>query len=92
MSRALILIAALALASCATTGRPEPEVRTVTVQVPVAASCVPESLPGPPAYPDTPEAIRAAPDAAARTALIFAGRELRIQRSAEVEPVIAGCR
>ena len=88
----LIPLCALLLASCATNDAPEPVIRTVTVQVPVAVSCVPESLPGPPAYPDTPEAIRAAPDAAARTALIFAGRELRIQRSAEVEPVIAGCR
>ena len=92
MIRLVPLIAALALAGCATNEAPEPEVRTVTVRVPVAVSCVPESLPGPPDYPDTDAALRQAPDAAARYGLIVAGRVLRIQRAAEAEPVIDGCR
>ena len=88
----LIPLCALLLASCATNDAPEPVIRTVTVQVPVAVSCVPENLGPAPVYPDTPQALADAPDAAARFAIIAAGRLLRIQRAAEVEPVIAGCR
>ena len=92
MIRRLIPLAALALVGCGSNLKPEPEIRIQRVEVPVAVACVPESLPGPPAYPDTDEALRAAPDAAVRVGLIVAGRELRIQREAEVEPVLAGCR
>lgn len=92
MIRATIPLVALVLVSCGSNEKPEPEIRIQRVEVPVAVACVPESLPGPPTYPDTDEALRAAPDAAVRVGLIVAGRELRIQREAEVEPVIAGCR
>lgn len=60
--------------------------------IPTPVSCVPESLGAPPAYPDTDEALRAAPTADRRYQLILAGRELRIARAGEVEPVVAGCR
>jgi hypothetical protein len=92
MIRAAIPLAALVLVSCGSNVKPEPEIRIQRVEVPVAVACVPESLPGPREYPDTDEALRAATDAAVRVGLIVAGRELRTQRLAEVEPVIAGCR
>ena len=37
--KTIIMLAALALAGCATTPPPEPSVRTVTVNVPVAEPC-----------------------------------------------------
>ena len=80
----------LTLGGCATT--PEPEIRTVTVNVPVAAQCVPKSVAAAPAYPDTDDALRSAPDAAARYLLLFAGRMLRAARLAELEPTVEGCR
>ena len=70
----------------------EPEIRIVEVPVSVPVSCVPKNFPAKPPMPDSDEALRAAPDAAARYGLIAAGRVLRIQREAEVEPVLAGCR
>lgn len=88
--KALALLPILALAACAT--KPEPMIRTVEVKVPVAADCVPKALAGPPAYPDTVQALKAAPGAADRYQLLAAGRLLREQRLAEVEPVIAACR
>lgn len=82
---------ALALAGCETTPK-EPEIRTVEVKVPARVACVPESFPKAPEYPDTDKALKAAPSGAERYQLIQAGRILRIQRSAEVEPMIEGCR
>lgn len=88
----LVAVAAplLAAASCATTA--EPIVRTVEVRVPVPVKCVPAGLAGEPAYPDTDAAIRAQPGPAERYQLLAAGRLLRIQRSAETEPIIRACR
>lgn len=82
--------ASLLLTACA--GKSEPVIRTVEVRVPVPVSCVSDKLPEEPTYPDTDDAVKAAPDAAARYGLIAAGRVLRIQRAAEVEPVVKGCR
>ena len=83
--------ALLALTACASTP-PEPIVRTVEISAPVAVSCVPDSLGGPPDYPDTDEALRAAPGPAERYQLLIAGREARKARAGETEPVIALCR
>ncbi len=90
---AAVGIAALLLAGCAGRPalRPEVEIRTVEVAVPVALGCVPANMAAPSAYPDTDPALRAAADAAERYQLLFAGRQLRNARLAEVEPVIAGC-
>lgn len=79
----------LALAACA---HVEPRIVTRDVLVPVATSCVPEGLGPEPSYPDTADALKAARDAAERYLLMAQGRELRIARAAEVEPVIAACR
>jgi hypothetical protein len=91
-SRCLGLAAvALALAGCASDPK-EPVVRTVEVKVPVAVACVPEGFPKAPEYPDSDKALKAAPGGAERYQLIQAGRILRVQRAAETEPMIEGCR
>mgnify|MGYP000747660966 CR=1 FL=1 len=84
--------AALSLAACATTEAAPPErIVTVEVAVPVPSPCVPATLGPAPEYPDTDEALRAAPDPATRYQLLGAGRLLRNARLNEVEPVIAAC-
>lgn len=90
----LLPIAVLALAGCGGIPKklPEPIVITKEVKVPVAVSCVPPKLGGPPAYVDTKEALRKAAGPEDRYQLVIAGREQRIARLGEVEPVITGCR
>lgn len=91
--RWMVAIAALALAGCAHT--PEPEIRTVEVKVPVDdPACAREAvarLGEAPAYPDTPEALRAAPNLFERVKLILAGRELRIAREAALKDALEVC-
>lgn len=82
--------ASLLLTACA--GKSEPVIRTVEVSVPVPVACVPKDLPEEPSFPDDDASLKAAPDAAARYGLIAAGRVLRIQRAAEIEPVVLACR
>lgn len=79
-------------AACATTPDAVIEYRTVTVEVPVAVTCVPEALPQPPAYRVTLGALRSAPDAASRLLLAVEGLLERDARLLETEPVLAGCR
>lgn len=87
-----ILALAAVLSACATQPAPVATIRTVEVKVPVPTPCVPAALGPAPAYPDTAAALRAAPDAADRYRLMAAGRLLRDQRLAELEPVVKGCR
>jgi len=97
MKRIAILAACLALAGCGTTRieRPEPIIRTVEVKVPVDdPACAREAvarLGEAPAYPDTPEAIRAAPNLFERVKLLLAGRELRIAREAAITDALEAC-
>lgn len=79
------------LSGCGATQTPRPEIRTVTVNVPVSQPCVPSDLLGEPTYPDTDDALRAAPDAAERYRLVAAGRLLRISRNETLETVAKGC-
>lgn len=88
----LSAISLLALAGCAGGPDPEVSVRTETVYVERAVSCVPENLGDTPTFPDTDQALSSADDAAARYALLWAGRLLRMARLGETEPVIATCR
>lgn len=88
--RALILLACLALGACAST--PEPKIVTREVKMPVVTPCVPKGLGAEPSYPDTDAALKAAGGAADRYGLLAAGRALRQQRLAEVEPIIRACR
>lgn len=87
----LLFVAAFLSACGATTQAPRPEIRTQTVNVPVRQPCVPAELSPAPAYPDTDDALRAAPDAAERYRLVAAGRLLRITRNETLETVVKGC-
>ncbi len=59
---------------------------------PARVSCVPKTLAKPPKYPDSEAALREAGGAADRYQLMAAGRLLRIQRLAELEKTVEGCR
>lgn len=90
MSRALICLAALALAGCGSNLKPEPEVRIQRVEVPVTVSCV-KRKPVDPDYPDTDEAILEAADPAALIGILGAGRVLREQFIRELKAAYSGC-
>lgn len=81
----------MALAACATS-RPEPKIVTQTVDVPVAVSCVPKDTPPAPAYTDTTEALKAAPDFAARYQLLAANHAVHVTREQILEAVVDACR
>lgn len=86
------LIFLVLLAGCGTTKDIEPRVVIQEVKVPVGVDCVPKNyVKDRPEYADSDSALRAAPDAAARYQLLWAGRGLRIAREVENEIVIAGC-
>ncbi len=68
----------------------EPVARTVEVRTPVAVACDPQ-VGGAPDYPDSDQALKAAPDLFERVKLLLAGRELRRAREAELEAGIRGC-
>lgn len=89
---ALIGLAVLSCTGCTTALRPEPIVTTTTVEVPVARTCVPAGLGGPPAYIDTDAALKAAGGPEDRYQMVIAGRVQRNARLGEVEPVVKGCR
>ena len=87
----LLLCIAAPLGGC---GGDEPHVVTQiqTVDRPVATSCVPAGTPAAPTYPDGDDALKAAPDAAQRYLLLYAGRKLRVARSKLTESILQGCR
>lgn len=88
----LIGLALFSCVGCSTVGRPEPVVETVTVDAPVARSCVPPALGEAPAYIDTDAALKAAGGPEDRYQMVIAGRVQRNARLGEAEPVIRGCR
>lgn len=94
MKTLISLFAALLLSACVGT-RPDPEpiIRTVEVVVPGPTQpCVPkEHDKQTPDYADNDSALLQAVDAAARYALLWAGREQRIAREKELEAVVDGC-
>lgn len=91
MKRAgLSILAALALAGCATDNAPKP-VTTVTVNVPVPVSCVPKDFPAAPGRPLTAEDLKAAPDAAARYQLLGQFWNAWASRLGLDEVIIATC-
>lgn len=87
-----VIALALLAGACGSTPEPRIEYRTVEVQVPIARSCVPQTLPAKPDYRVTREALVAAPDAASRLTLAVAGLLERDARLVEVEPVVDACR
>ena len=87
-----IVLAGLAvlLASCA--GGPPPESRIVVKEVRIAVPVPCAADPGPaPTYPDSPEALRAAPDLFARVQLLLAGRALREADLAAARAALKAC-
>lgn len=92
MRRVAAILPLLALAACAHGPAPEPEIRIQEVIVERPVACVPANLGKTPDYPDTDAALAGASDAAARYALLWAGRLLRAARAAEVESVVSKCR
>jgi hypothetical protein len=82
----LTIPAALLLAGCVTPGQ------TITVKVPTPVPCVSRDLPPPPTYPDTPAALKAAPDQAEFLRLLAAGWPLRVARGEALENALTICR
>jgi hypothetical protein len=88
--RLLPIALALALAGCATTGAGVAKVVTREVPVPVPVKCRPNLGPAP-AYPDTDQALRAAPDLFGRVQLLAVGRLQRIAHEAELLAALGAC-
>ena len=76
----------LILTGCATTGE------TITVSVPTPVPCVSKDFPPEPTYPDTPAALKAAPDQAELLRLLAAGWPLRVARGEALENALTICR
>ena len=88
MRRALVPM--LMLAGCAHTG--EPVVKTVTVDIPVAISCVPPDFKHAPPGPTVSKGeLLHAPDGAARYQLLQDAWEVDTPRIAQDESVITAC-
>jgi len=83
-----LILAGLVLTGCASASAPPPTI----VKVPVPVPCVSDQLPGPEDYPDTAEALRAAPDLAEFTRLLAAGWPLRNARLTALEAAVQACR
>lgn len=94
MRRILVALALAALApglaACPGAPRPEPQIVTKTVEVPVSTPCPDRRGPAP-QYPDTGAAVHAQPNLFERMKLILAGRELRDARLAEDDAQIKAC-
>lgn len=86
----LAILAAVALAACGNHPAAEPQFNTVTVYKNTPVPCDPK-LPPAPTYPDTPEAILAAPNIAEVAKLVKAGSLMRQARLAQVEAAVKAC-
>ncbi|CAN5127916.1 hypothetical protein BH10PSE4_BH10PSE4_04950 [soil metagenome] len=93
MSRASRILTAVLmsglLAGCSATSR-EPPIKIQIVKVPVPVACAPDLGPEP-SYPDTPEALQAAPNIFERVKLLLAGRIERQQRLAVLGAALKAC-
>ena len=86
------LLAAGALAAGCKTTPSEPSVRVEKVYVAQPVPCPALAQLGPePAYPDTDEAIAAAPSVGVLAQMYRAGRLLRTQRLAEFTAAVTAC-
>lgn len=88
----LAFVAILFLAACQTVAPVEPKIVIKEVLVPQPVSCVPKDFPDEPKYVDSDEALRKAAGPEDRYQLVTAGREQRVARSRETEPVLRACR
>ncbi len=78
------------LSGCDKTLPPLPVVQTVEVKVPVATPCPDKRAPAP-AYPDTPGALKGAPDIFALAQIYKQANILLHARTAEDDGQIAAC-
>lgn len=86
-----LIMGFLCTAGCGTTGG-IPLIQPQIVKVAVPVPCPALKKLGPePTYPDTPQALKAAPNIFERLKLLLAGRLLRIERDAEKSAVLAAC-
>lgn len=90
MRRLIPLALAAFLTACAHS-EPKIEVREVKIAVPV--KCTPENDPRAtkPVFPDSDEALAAAPNIFIAAQLAKAGRKLRIAYEGELEAALSGC-
>jgi hypothetical protein len=82
------IVSMLVVAGCASVQNGRPLVRDVDIVTPVP--CEPAIGPGP-AFPDSDEALRAAPNLFSRVQLLVAGRLLRVARQRELEAALSAC-
>lgn len=88
LRRSLIFLAlVLSVYGCASA----PALPTV-VEVPVSVACVPQDFSPSPQYPDTKQALEAAPDLFERVKLLLIGKLMRDQRLTEFEAALSACR
>lgn len=94
MRRSSFVMALFMLAGCETAQAPAPEPKVITqsVNVPVAVSCVVDTVPAAPSYVDTDAALTApGVDGPRRYQLVTAGRAQRNERLALLEAIVADC-
>lgn len=95
MKRAATILMASLVGACGSTkpaATPEPIVQVHTVAYPVAQSCVPETVVARPDYPDTRQAIAAAPEPADVEKILYAGIKVRDRYIADLETIVSDCR
>jgi len=88
MTRAALILSALALASCATTRAPPP----IIVKVPVPVPCVSKDFPPRPTYTDTLAALQGAADQGEFTRLLAGNWPVRDARLVALEAAVEVCR
>lgn len=86
--RAASALMALTLTACQTPA--EPQIRTVTVKVPVPVNCT-SNIPKPAQHVDSDEALRLAKSIHERVALLLAGRFTRMAEVGELRASVSGC-
>jgi hypothetical protein len=84
----LIVLFGLACAACASSTGRVTSIREVPT--PLIATCHPSIAAAEP-FPDSDEALRAAPNLFGRVRLLVAGRLLRIARQRELEAALRAC-
>jgi len=83
-----VCLVALLLSGCGL--RPE-RLDIQRVDVPVMVPCIGGNVGPAPAYPDSDEALKAAPEGPVRYQMVAEGRAMRDRRLAELEAVARNC-